>query len=160
MKELLDENVVKADLYGIRENDLGYLKQLGYYNEKYDEISNKIINLQDESFTELQANIEVNLNGIETAQQEMNKINKTLQKYAQPKNGQQLYEESDTYKSYKIKYEEQRNILLGLIESTFMINGDYYSIPKEGPPVNKQGNAQDILDMIDTLGGFKEFKKN
>ena len=160
MKGLLDENVVKADLYGIGENDLGYLKQLGYYNEKYDEISNKIINLQDESFTELQANIEVNLTGIETAQQEMNKINKTLQKYAQPKNGQQLYEESDTYKSYKIKYEEQRNILLGLIESTFMINGDYYSISKEGLPVNRHGNAQDVLDMIDMLGGFKEFKKN
>lgn len=160
MKGLLDENVVKADLYGIGENDLGYLKQLGYYNEKYDEISNKIINLQDESFTELQANIEVNLTGIETAQQEMNKINKTLQKYAQPKNGQQLYKESDTYKSYKIKYEEQRNILLGLIESTFMIKGNYYSIPKEGIPVNRQGNAQDVLDMIDTLGGFKEFKKN
>ena len=160
MKGLLDENMVKADLYGIGKNDLGYLKQLGYYNEKYDELSNKIINLQDESFTELQANIEVNLTGIETAQQEMNKINKTLQKYAQPKNG---HEESDTYKSYKIKYEEQRNILLGLIESTFMTDGYYYSIPKEGTsdnPVNKQGNAQEVLGMIDTLGGFKEFKKN
>lgn len=160
MKGLLDENMVKADLYGIGKNDLGYLKQLGYYNEKYDELSNKIINLQDESFTELQANIEVNLTGIETAQQEMNKINKTLQKYAQPKNGQK---ESDTYKSYKIKYEEQRNILLGLIESTFMTDGYYYSIPKEGTSdnqVNKQGNAQEVLGMIDTLGGFKEFKKN
>jgi hypothetical protein len=160
MKGLLDENMVKADLYGIGENDLGYLKQLGYYNGKYDEISNKIINLQDESFTELQANIEVNLTGIETAQQEMNKINKTLQRYAQPKNGQDQSEESDTYKSYKTKYEEQRNILLGLIESTFMINGDYYSISKEGLPVNRHGNAQDVLDMIDMLGGFKEFKKN
>jgi hypothetical protein len=44
-KGLLDKDTTEADLYGINENDKGYLKTLGYYNTKYDELTNKIINL-------------------------------------------------------------------------------------------------------------------
>ena len=36
-----------ADLYGKDEQDMGYLKTLGYYNGEYDRLSNLIINLQD-----------------------------------------------------------------------------------------------------------------
>lgn len=166
MKGLLNAATTEADLYGIDGQDLGYLKQLGYYNSKYDEISNKIINLQDASYTELQANIEVNLTGIETAQQEMNKIKKTLSRYAQPKNilnnntlEDETLEESDTYKSYKIKYNEQRNILLGLIESTFLDDkGNFYNIESDTILYAKDG-AQTILKYIDDHDGFKQFKK-
>lgn len=153
MRGLLDAASTNADLYGNNEDDMGYLKQLGYYNEKYDELTNLIINLQDESYTELAANIEVNLTGIETAQQEMNKINKTLSRYAAD------YKESDTknetYEAYKIKYNEQKNILIGLIEATFIKNGQYYLPDKD---IFKTGTAKQLLDYIDKIG-FKQFKK-
>ena len=160
MRGLLDKNTTDADLYGINESDMGYLKQLGYYNKKYDELSNLIINLQDESYTELTANVEVNLTGIETAQQELNKINKKLSRYASNKNNsEKTAKESDTYLNYKQKYNEQKNILLGLIEDTFMTNGDYYRQLKiENPNWNSFKNANELLDAIMSYG-FKTFKK-
>lgn len=160
MRGLLDKNTTDADLYGIDESDMGYLKQLGYYNRKYDELSNLIINLQDESYTELTANVEVNLTGIETAQQELNKINKNLSRYAANKNNsEKTAEESDTYLNYKQKYNEQKNILLGLIEDTFMTDGDYYRQLKiEIPNWDNFENANELLDAI-MLYGFKKFKK-
>lgn len=160
MRGLLDKNTTDADLYGIDESDMGYLKQLGYYNKKYDELSNLIINLQDESYTELTANVEVNLTGIETAQQELNKINKNLSRYAANKNNsEKTAEESDTYLNYKQKYNEQKNILLGLIEDTFMTNGDYYRKLKiEISNWDSFKNANELLDAI-MLYGFKKFKK-
>ena len=160
MRGLLDKNTTDADLYGIDESDMGYLKQLGYYNKKYDELSNLIINLQDESYTELTANVEVNLTGIETAQQELNKINKNLSRYASNKNNsEKTAEESDTYLNYKQKYNEQKNILLGLIEDTFMTNGDYYRKLKiEISNWDSLKNTNELLDAI-MLYGFKKFKK-
>ena len=160
MRGLLDKNMTDADLYGIDESDMGYLKQLGYYNKKYDELSNLIINLQDESYTELTANVEVNLTGIETAQQELNKINKNLSRYAANKNNsKKTTEESDTYLNYKQKYNEQKNILLGLIEDTFMTNGNYYRQLKiKNPNWSNFKNANELLDAI-MLYGFKTFKK-
>lgn len=160
MRGLLDKNTTDADLYGIDESDMGYLKQLGYYNRKYDELSNLIINLQDESYTELTANVEVNLTGIETAQQELNKINKNLSRYAANKDkSEKTAEESDTYLNYKQKYNEQKNILLGLIEDTFMTNGDYYRKLKiEISNWDSLKNANELLDAI-MLYGFKKFKK-
>lgn len=161
LKGLLDKSKTDADLYGVDGEDLGYLKTLGYYNEKYDELSNKIINLQDESFTELAANIEVNLTGIETAQQEMNKIKKSLSRYSQNikiPNEEESLQENDTYMSYKIKYNEQRNILLGLIESTFMNNGEKYGYFEDDIFVAESGPPVEMLKFIDTIG-FKVFKK-
>lgn len=160
MRGLLDKNTTDADLYGIDESDMGYLKQLGYYNRKYDELSNLIINLQDESYTELTANVEVNLTGIETAQQELNKINKNLSRYAANKNNsEKTIEESDTYLNYKQKYNEQKNILLGLIEDTFMTNGNYYRQLKiEISNWDSFKNANELLDAIMSYG-FKTFKK-
>lgn len=155
MRGLLDEKKTNADLYGESEEDLGYLKQLGYYNGKYDELSNKIINLQDESFTELQANVEVNLTGIETAQQEMNKIKKAMSRYTQGK--QKTTEENETYRSYKIKYNEQRDILIGLIEATFMTNGAYMALQEDESWISRGGTANDILKMLDNIG-LKKFK--
>ena len=168
LKGMLDGDMVNNDLYGKNDEDMGYLKQLGYYNTEYDKLSNKIINLQDESYTELTANIEVNLTGIETAQQELGKILKKLNQYGQPKkNGEgevkSVLEESDTYKSYKIKYNEQKNILLGLIESTFFTNGECIRLTDNtGKPTTEVINSltpSSFLEIIDGTIGFKKFKE-
>jgi hypothetical protein len=44
-KGLLNKEITEADLYGKNENDMGYLKTLGYLNTQYDNITNKIINI-------------------------------------------------------------------------------------------------------------------
>ena len=67
---MLDKDTVEQDLYGVKfekEGLNGYLKTLGFYNGEYDRLTNQIINLEDSSFTELEANLNVNLDGIETA---------------------------------------------------------------------------------------------
>lgn len=161
MRGLLDKETTEADLYGIDGSDMGYLKQLGYYNKKYDELSNLIINLQDESYNELAANVEVNLAGIETVQQELNKINKSLSRYSSNRNKKTQIpgEENDTYLSYKIKYNEQKNILLGLIEDTFMTNGKYYNLLQT--TISNWNNLKDANELLEAIMnyGFKAFKK-
>jgi hypothetical protein len=63
-KSLIDEDALQRDLYGIDAGDMSYLKQLGYYNSEYDRLSNLIINLQSDSYAELEANVGVNIQGI------------------------------------------------------------------------------------------------
>lgn len=190
MKGMLDSDMVEKDLYGKKgtDDEIGYLKQLGYYNEEYDKLSNKIINLQDESYTELEANIEVNLTGIETAQKELNKIIKTMSSYsakALNSSDDSDITESDTYQSYVVKKNEQTNTLIGLIESTFFTNGyahefiqdeDSEKISGISSAVGNSdievtyvidGNDEQVkwtpsnfLMIIDKLaGGFKKFKE-
>lgn len=115
---LLNEERTNADLYGENDNDLGFLKKLGYYNEKYDEINNKIINLKDSSYTNLDANIYTNIVSMETAQKEILKTKKEMDRY---KTEEEL--ESKTYRTYKTRYNNQRSTLQTLIENTFYTNG-------------------------------------
>lgn len=159
MRGLLEKEETEADLYGKNDEDMGYLKQLGYFNGEYDRISNLIINLQDKSYTELQANIEVNLTGIETAQKELNKIKKNMSKYSAAKNSKNgTIEESDTYKNYKNKYIEQKNILIGLIKDTFMTN-DRYDDSLDIKDWKGASDADTLFEKI-TNYGFKKFKEN
>lgn len=132
-KGMLDADEVEQDLYGVKptsrilvkdEIPAGFLNQLGYYNTRYDELSNKIINLKDASYTELEANLAVNYQGIVTAQEQMLKIKKQLKKY------EELYalskggaEEQKTYQNYLVKLAEQQAILAKLIDLTFFTNG-------------------------------------
>ena len=118
---LLDKDSVNADLYGINDSDFGYLKTLGYFNTQYDNLSNQIINLTAASFTELKANLDVNLTGIEAAQKRMRQLEKIMSGYT-VKNGNS-YIENSTYKSYQIEYIEQNAIYVQLIEDTFYTNG-------------------------------------
>jgi hypothetical protein len=69
----LNKTDVDNDLYGATDTDMGYLKQLGHFNNEYDILSNAIINLSSNSFTELEANINVDYDGIETAQKQLRK---------------------------------------------------------------------------------------
>lgn len=120
-KGMLDAETVEEDLYGKEQTDnslpQGYLKQLGYYNTEYDKLSNKIINLQDASFTELEANLNVNLEGIETAVKQLRKLSESLDRY------KGLGTDNSTYISYRVKYAEQQGILQQLIVDTFQTNG-------------------------------------
>lgn len=134
-KGMLDGDEVEQDLYGITPNEKsikdnpdeipsGFLQQLGYYNTRYDELSNKIINLQDASFTELQANLEVNYQGIITAQEQILKIRKQLDKYKNMYSTTGEYETQQAYLNFKVKLSEQEAILTQLIYSTFYTNGE------------------------------------
>lgn len=171
MRGLLNEEKTNADLYGIDGNDMGYLKKLGYYNNEYDKLSNLIINLQDESYTELEANIEVNLTGIETALKELNKIKKNMTKYSTPKKSlkkddeENNIEASETYNNYKIKYDEQKTILLGLVKDTFMTDSMYdKTLAISYKEINKDiiwgeaSTAEEVLNNI-VAYGFKNFKE-
>ncbi|MGM9858956.1 MAG: hypothetical protein ACI311_06910 [Bacilli bacterium] len=129
LKGLLDKQSTENDLYGSGDkNDIsGFLKQMGFYNGKYDELSNKIINLQDESYTELEANLDVNLNGIDVALKELRKINGSLSKYESKNN-----KSNDSYKALEEKLAEQKNIFNGLIQDTFGSNDPIKKINESG----------------------------
>lgn len=122
-KGIINEDELNADLYGVDESDLGFLKQLGYYNEQYDILSDKIINLDSASFTELQAKLEVNLTGIETSQKLMKKIQTRMLKYVNADNHGGDYEKNKTYISCQNEYAEEYSNYLDLITSTFYTNG-------------------------------------
>lgn len=80
-KGILNEERVKRDLYGVDGADIGYLKILGHYNSNYDKLSDLMINLSSQSFTELQANVETNFEAITTAQQQLQKYKQQIQRY-------------------------------------------------------------------------------
>lgn len=132
-KGMLDADEVEQDLYGVKptsrvlvkdEIPAGFLNQLGYYNTRYDELSNKIINLKDASYTELEANLTVNYQGIITAQEQMLKIKKQLDKYKEMyKMAEGGPEEQKTYQNYLVKLAEQQSILAKLIDLTFYTDG-------------------------------------
>lgn len=133
---LLNKEKTEADLYGKDENDLGFLKTLGYLNTQYDRISNQIINLSAASFTELKANLDVNLTGIETAQKQLRKLEKIMSRYT-IKTSSSSYLENSTFQSYQYEYIEQNAIYVQLIEDTFYSNGRcIYGSSYDYPPAN------------------------
>ena len=131
-KGMLDGDEVEQDLYGITptskeligdEIPSGFLGQLGYYNTQYDNLSNKIINLQDASYTELEANLEVNYQGIITAQEQILKIKKQIDNYKSKYTDPSQYQNQQAYLNYLAKMSEQESILVKLIYDTFYTDG-------------------------------------
>lgn len=150
-KGQLDADEVEQDLWGVYpagdNNELpsGFLRQLGYYNEQYDRITNNIINLQDASFSELQANLIVNLEGIVTAQEQLVKLKKQIDAYSTLSRSTSLA--SSTFISYQTKYAEQQAILVQLIADTFFTDGE---IPPVGDPCyDIDGINKEIFDEED-----------
>jgi hypothetical protein len=102
----LNKNGVERDLYGFGYTDkdgemvydLGFLRKMGNLNSEYDKLSDLIINLTSKSYTELEANVKVNLDGIETAQQQLNKLKKQRDRY---KNSNE-----NSYNNYQEKINE------------------------------------------------------
>jgi hypothetical protein len=115
-KGMLDGDEVEQDLYGKTPNKSktlsgdeipsGFLYQLGYYNQQYDDLSNKIINLQDASYTELEANLTVNYEAIHTAQEQLLKIKKQLDKYISAYTDPSQYINQQVYLNYLTKLSE------------------------------------------------------
>ena len=150
-KGLLDKDLVDADLYGIGTQDFGYLKQMGHLNGELDKIANKRINLETGSLTELEANIEYNLTGIETAQKQLAKIKKQLDRYKSVSDDEeaakQANEENQSYQNQIEKYNEQLNILNNLIFETFFDQVTYQYINLDtGETVD--GSRDDVMNFL------------
>lgn len=167
-KGMLDKYEVEQDLYGIEPSDdeipAGYLYQLGYYNKQYDDLSNKIINLQDASYTELEANLTVNYQAIITSQEQILKIKKQLDRYRTQYGASGInYEEQQAYKSYLTRLAEQQSILTKLIYSTFYTDGKCDTNPNiwsedcfDGVPA-AEDSAIDFFSHITDFDGSKDY---
>ena len=182
-KGMLDGDEVEQDLYGLtpttkdltnKKNVIpsGFLSQLGYYNSQYDELSNKIINLQDASFTELQANLEVNYQGIITAQEQILKIKKQINNYVERYDNPSQYEQQQAYLNYLSKLSEQESILVKLIYSTFYTddrcdsdafkdsNDEYYPFVIDMPPGTQAPRAVDkAMKFFSFIADFEGTRK-
>lgn len=125
-KGLLNKDMVYADLYGTDDTGSGYLQRLGHLNDEYDKLSDAIINLQNASTTELEANLEVNLNGIDSAKKNITRLRKEKSSYFARVDEAELTENS-AYISYCTKINELQGTLRGLIFDTFISeeNGKY-----------------------------------
>lgn len=121
-KDLLNKDMVNADLYGTSEGSIGYLQRLGFLNGEYDKLNNAIINLQDSSTTELEANLEVNLNGIDSAKKNINRLRKEKSSYFGSIKEDEIIklDENSTYISYCTKINELQGTLRGLVYDTFI----------------------------------------
>ena len=123
-KGILNKTDVDNDLYGATDTDMGYLKQLGHFNNEYDILSNAIINLSSNSFTELEANINVDYDGIETAQKQLRKYIDQANKYYKLNIPDE--DQSQSWKNYQTKIAEQQAILNGLIKELLCDENNQY----------------------------------
>ena len=154
-KGILDKDSVDADLYGKGEGDYGYLKQLGYLNTEYDKLSNAIINLSTSSLTELQANVETNVKGIETAQKQLFKLKKGIAMYESKGDGaEEANKENQSYQNQITKYNEQLNVLNNLIYETFFdqVTDEYLNITLENNLTPQPGDRAAVVTFFDDEG--------
>lgn len=114
-KGLLPVEQIEQDLYGIKYDKTvinGYLKTLGNYNTQYDILTNKIINLQNNSFNDIDAHIQINIEGINVIIKEIKEYTEMISKYSNQQN-------SSIYKTYQAKLREAQSTLYNLLSSTF-----------------------------------------
>ena len=136
-KGLLNKEQTQRDVWGIDSNDLAFLPRIGSYNERYDELTNLILNLQDKEMTTLQAENEVSITGITTALEERKKVSQRMYQFKETKqkyNNNTLtitYKTSDTYIGYVDKYKEQATILFGLVEDLFFTGKQFVYCGKD-----------------------------
>lgn len=161
-KGILNKNGVERDLYGFGYTDkngetiydLGFLRKMGNLNSEYDKLSDLIINLTSKSYTELEANVKVNLDGIETAQQQLNKLKKQRDRY---KNSNE-----NTYNNYQEKINEQVGILYALSKELLcnevgQLDGGAITEIKTNPDYSGITDYKDFFDYY-PLNDFKESK--
>lgn len=114
-KGMLAAAQVEQDLYGtVKSSSIlnGYLKTLGYYNTRYNTLTNQIINLQHNSFDDIDAHITINIEGINVVLKEIKKYKEALAKYSDQT-------ESSIYKNYLTKLRESESNLCALLIQTF-----------------------------------------
>lgn len=164
-KGLLSREQTDADLYGKDNNDIGYLKKLGYLNTQYDQLSNIIINLTNESFVELQSNLETNITGISSAQQELMKVKKSMEKYKANITTQEEIEKNESYLAEIEKYNTHLTQLNNLIFETFFDQNTMQYIDINSSPntiviqtIQDPDNQIEVSTFFDnmTIDEFKE----
>lgn len=137
-KGLLNAEQVVRDLYGIDKGDFAFLPTISYYNEKYDDLTNLIINMTGEAMKELKAANIVSDEGITTALEERQKISQRMYQFKVKQLSKDTaddehndYTTSDSYKNYLLKLKEQATILWGLVEDLFFSNNYFNLIHRE-----------------------------
>lgn len=135
---MLNAEQVVRDLYGINKGDFAFLPTIGYYNEKYDDLTNLIINMTGEAMKELKAANIVSDEGITTALEERQKISQRMYQFKVKQLSKDTaddepndYTTSDSYKNYLLKLKEQATILWGLVEDLFFSNNYFNLIHRE-----------------------------
>ena len=129
-KGIIDPLQITRDIYGINKGDMAFLPTIGYYNTKYDEYTNLIINMTGETMTEMKAKNDVSVESITACLVERQKLAQKMYQFKVKKitEGKNVdYTTSDTYKNYLEKYKEQSAIMWGNIEDLFFSN-DYFNL--------------------------------
>ena len=129
-KGIIDPLQITRDIYGITKGDMAFLPTIGYYNTKYDEYTNLIINMTGETMTEMKAKNDVSVESITACLVERQKLAQKMYQFKVKKitEGKNVdYTTSDTYKSYLEKYKEQSAIMWGNIEDLFFSN-NYFNL--------------------------------
>lgn len=129
-KGIIDPLQITRDIYGITKGDMAFLPTIGYYNTKYDEYTNLIINMTGETMTEMKAKNDVSVESITACLVERQKLAQKMYQFKVKKitEGKNVdYTTSDTYKNYLEKYKEQSAIMWGNIEDLFFSN-DYFNL--------------------------------
>jgi len=84
---------------------MAFLPTIGYFNKRYDDLSNLIINMTGEKLTELAATLKVSVTGVGTALEERQKVAQQMYQFkTKAQNRNTDYTTSDTYKNYLEKY--------------------------------------------------------
>lgn len=121
-KGLLNPETIEADLYGLnKENELAYLKRVDAINSAYDQVQSRINALTDENYKTLKATNTTNLNGITASQEELGRLSLKMKQYDKST-------ENNTYQSYVVQKNKQKNTLYELIEGLFFTDGKCYNI--------------------------------
>lgn len=121
-KGLLNPETIEADLYGLNQkNELAYLKRVDAINSAYDQVQSRINALTDENYKTLKATNTTNLNGITASQEELGRLSLKMKQYDKST-------ENNTYQSYVVQKNKQKNTLYELIEGLFFTDGKCYNI--------------------------------
>lgn len=121
-KGLLNPKTIEADLYGLnKENEIAYLKRVDAINSAYDQVQSRINALTDENYKTLKATNTTNLNGITASQEELGRLSLKMKQYDKST-------ENNTYQSYVVQKNKQKNTLYELIEGLFFTDGKCYNI--------------------------------
>ena len=122
-KGLLNPEMIEADLYGLnKENELAYLKRINAVNSAYDQVKSRINALTDENYKTLKATNTTNLNGVTASQEELGRLSLKMTQYKQDD------KQTNTYQSYIVQKNKQKNTLYELIEGLFFTDGKCYNI--------------------------------
>ena len=152
-KGMISAVQLEKDLYGITQNNellSGYLKVLGYYNSKYDKLSNQIINLRNNSFNDIEAHLIINFESINVIVKELKEYSDNLARYSSQK-------ESTAYRNYMIKFREAEVKFYDLLKQTFNPIAQYR---QQYPDIQINEESFNYIKWFDELELLYEYNYN